>query len=110
MFILKKIIGSALRPIPFCLEIAVIGFILLWFTKKQRTGKILVVTGFVLFIGFSYGPLPEALIEPLEYKYPPLISIPDANEIKWVVVLGGRNDNPKLTTRDNRKLTTPEKV
>lgn len=84
-------------PVSLCLEIILIGFVLTWFTKKRRTGRILVAMGLILIVCFSYSPIPNALLKPLEYRYKPLSMIPDRDDIKYVVVLGGGHiSDPRL--------------
>jgi uncharacterized SAM-binding protein YcdF (DUF218 family) len=89
MFLFKKIVGPFFFPLSLCLEILIIGSFLLWFTKKRRAGKIFVSVSAALLILFSYGPLPDLLLRPLEYKYPPLLGVKHLPEIRWIVVLGG---------------------
>jgi len=76
-------------PVSVCIEIILTGLFFLWFTKRQKGGKIIVSIGFVLLIGFSYGVLPTNLMKPLENKYPPFQIVNSEDDIKWVVVLGG---------------------
>ena len=42
MFLFKKIIPLFFFPVPLCLELLLAGLALLWFTRRQRAGKILV--------------------------------------------------------------------
>jgi len=42
MFLLKKIAASLLSPLSLCIELLLLGLFLLWFTCKQRAGKIIV--------------------------------------------------------------------
>ena len=89
MFLLKKIISPLFLPIPLCLEILLIGLVLLWFTRRQRAGKIIVSLGVILLATLSYDAIPNNLLRPLEYKYPPLLKLEGVHNIKWIVVLGG---------------------
>ncbi len=89
MFLFKKIAGPFFFPLSLCLEVFIVGLILLWFTKKKRAGKIVVTAGVALIALLSYGPLPTWLLQPLEYKYPPLLKTDDLPRVKWIVVLGG---------------------
>jgi hypothetical protein len=57
MFLLKKTLSPLLYPLPICLQIMLIGLILLWFTPRQRAGKWLVTTGVVLAVVFAEGTL-----------------------------------------------------
>ena len=89
MFLLKKIISPLFLPVPLCLEILLTGLVLLWFTRRQKLGKIVVSIGVILLATLSYDAIPNNLLRPLEYKYPPLLKLEDVHDIKWVVVLGG---------------------
>jgi uncharacterized SAM-binding protein YcdF (DUF218 family) len=96
MFILKKIISSFLMPLPLSLLIALTGLFLLWFTKKQRTGKIFISAGLFLLLLFSYGAIPNQFLRPLENKYAPGpvqllhdFKADDKPLVKYIVVLGG---------------------
>jgi uncharacterized SAM-binding protein YcdF (DUF218 family) len=94
MFLLKKIIGPLLLPVPFCSLLIVIGLVLLWTTRRQKAGKLLVTAGSLSLIFFGYGVSTRSLLSPLERQNPPVFNISsamasDAQPIKWVVVLGG---------------------
>ena len=97
MFILKKIISSFLNPLPLSLLLSFLGLYLLWFTTKQKVGKILVSVGLIILTLFSYSIITDKLLRPLERKYKSfkmngssLVSkAEDKSAIKFVVVLGG---------------------
>lgn len=95
MFLLKKIIGSAMSPLVFSLGLVLIGFLLLLVLRKKRYGRVLVVTGFLLIMSMSIWPVANFLLLPLEKQYHPL-DVAQANKanidikkIKWIVVLAG---------------------
>lgn len=93
MFLIKKIIGPLLFPLPIGSLLLLVGLALLWFSRKQKAGKVFVTSGTLLLLTLSYGLLTPLTLRPLERKYPPLLtasalSTPEA-PIKWVVVLGG---------------------
>jgi uncharacterized SAM-binding protein YcdF (DUF218 family) len=95
MFLFKKIVGLFFIPLSLCLEIFIIGLILIWFTKKKITGKILISIGIALLILMSYDGLPNLILRPLEYQYSPLLK--ELPEVKWIVVLGGgATSDPKI--------------
>ncbi len=105
MFILKKIISSFLYPFPISLLLSFLGLYLLWFTTKQRAGKILISTGLVILTLFSYHVLVDSLLRPLERQYdtieikslPPVQKAENKSAIKFVVVLGGgHTSDPEL--------------
>ena len=105
MFILKKIISGFLFPLPLSLLLSFLGLYLLWFTNKQKVGKILVSVGLVILILFSYGVIANKLLRPLERQYETFEinrslatqETGDKSEIKYIVVLGGgHTSDPEL--------------
>ena len=73
------------------------GLILLWFTRKQKAGKIVTTIGVILLVVLSYRPLPDMMLRPLEYKYPALLGTEGMHDVRWVVVLGGgHTSDPRL--------------
>lgn len=84
-------------PITLILAILLIGLFLVSMTRRQKTGKIVVLIG-VLFLGMlSYDAVSDKLLQPLEYQYPPLFSLENIQNVKWIVVLGGGHiSDPKL--------------
>ncbi len=97
MFVLKKIISQLFSPAPLCLEILLVGLFFLWFTRKQRTGRIIASAGVFIFLVMCYSAGPNILLRQLENKYPPLCLSgtfdtavgSDISSVKWIVVLGG---------------------
>lgn len=95
MFLLKKIISPLFYPLPLCLILTFAGLWLLWFTKRQKSGKILVSVGVIALTALSYGTLSDSLLKPLERTFPPLFTeetatpAPLDGSAKWIVVLGG---------------------
>jgi len=76
-------------PVPACLVLAALGLIFLWFTRRQKTGKVLLTISTVFLGLLSYGAVSDMLARPLEEKYPPIRSFENIQDVKWVVVLGG---------------------
>ena len=97
LFLFKKIVTPFFLPLPFFLLISFLGLFLLWFTRRQRTGKALVTVGMCALALLSYGPISDALLAPLEYKFEPYkaenysrdLSLKKGDKVKYVVVLGG---------------------
>jgi uncharacterized SAM-binding protein YcdF (DUF218 family) len=97
MFVLKKFISGVLLPLPAALLLMAVGLGLLWFTQRQRAGKVLVTIAFVLLAVFSLAPVGNALLAPLEAGQAPLFpaerlaaaTIKAGRNPKWIVVLGG---------------------
>src|SRR5207249_897701 len=57
MLLFKKLITAFLMPMTLGLGTAAVGLVLLWFTRRQRAGRIVVTVGFGLMMLFSYGPV-----------------------------------------------------
>lgn len=88
MFFLKKFLSPLFFPMPMVVLLLAVGVALLWFNRRQRAGRIVVTSGFVVLVVLSYGWLTNPLLRSLEQTYPQ----PDAAALaqaKWVVVLGG---------------------
>ncbi|MBI4496089.1 MAG: envelope biogenesis factor ElyC [Deltaproteobacteria bacterium] len=89
MFLLKKIVAPFFFPLTFSLGIILAGLILLWFTPRKRAGKVALTAGAALLLVLSYGPVPDLLLRPLEYRYPPILHPEELSQVRWIVVLGG---------------------
>lgn len=89
MFLFKKITGLLLSPLTVCITLLVSGLFLLLFTRRQKTGKIMVTLSVVFLLFMSYDALPDRALGTLEHKYPPLKNIESVSDAKWIVVLGG---------------------
>ena len=70
MFLFKEIIGPLLLPMPFCLLLIIVGLILLWSTRRQKAGRLLVSAGSLLLLFFGYGISTKWLLGPLERQTP----------------------------------------
>ena len=105
MFIFKKLISEIMSPVSLSLLMSLIGFFLLWFTKRQRSGKVFMSIGLLLILLFGYGIIPNYLLRPLERKYDPYCtqhsikssSFNAGHPVKFVLVLGGGHiSDPQL--------------
>lgn len=99
MFLFKKIVAPMFFPLPLSCELLLIGLVLLWFTGKQKAGRVLVTSGVVLLLLCGYRAIPQLLLSPLESKYPPLNTEKASQnvQLKWIVVLGGGHvSDPRL--------------
>ena len=76
-------------PVPVVLLLALLGLVFLWFTRRQKTGKLLVTIAFTVLVLFSSGWVSDVFVRPLEYEYPPVTTFEAPKDIKWIVVLGG---------------------
>jgi uncharacterized SAM-binding protein YcdF (DUF218 family) len=95
MYIFKKLISRFFFPLPLCLGLLLAGLVLLWFTKKQKAGKILASIAGILLLLLSHSVVGDLLLGRLESAYPalddPAAACADASGIpcRWIVVLGG---------------------
>jgi uncharacterized SAM-binding protein YcdF (DUF218 family) len=96
-FFLKKLVSAFLQPLPLASILIGVGLALLWFSRRQRAGKIVASSGFGLLLLFSYGAVADHLIGMLESGQEPLhpsgrleaaVATAGARP-RWVVVLGG---------------------
>lgn len=85
-FALKKVIGGMLLPLPLLLLLMAAGLLLLWFSRWQKSGKILISASWVLLLLLSLQPVADRLLLPLEDRY----ATWNGNEpVDYIVVLGG---------------------
>jgi uncharacterized SAM-binding protein YcdF (DUF218 family) len=105
MFVFKQIVSPLFLPVSLCLEFLLLGLVLLWFTRRQRAGKVLVTIAAFILAMFGYGIISDRLLEPIEYRFPPLFQLADIKALdsgeqrhpRWVVVLaGGHTYDPNL--------------
>jgi len=88
MFLFKKLVAPLLFPLPLCLLLMAAGLALLWFTRRQKAGRIVVTSGFVILVVLSYGAVSTPVMRSLERGYASPAAA-DVAQAKWVVVLGG---------------------
>jgi uncharacterized SAM-binding protein YcdF (DUF218 family) len=89
MFLFKKIAGMLLSPLTICITLLVSGVLLLLFTRRQKTGKLIVTLGVVFLLSVSYGILSNRIFGSLEHRYLPFQNINSMSDVRWIVVLGG---------------------
>jgi uncharacterized SAM-binding protein YcdF (DUF218 family) len=85
-FILSKFVGFFALPSNVAATIAVVGIVLL-FTRFRRTGRALATLGVVLLLIAGLSPLGNALMLPLEDRFPPWDASRGAPA--GIIVLGG---------------------
>jgi len=88
LFVLKKVIGGLLLPLPFLLLVMAVALVLLWFTRWQRAGKVCFLVSWLVLALLSLQPVADWLLRPLESTYPTYQTQP-AQPAKYIVVLGG---------------------
>ncbi len=89
MFIFKKIAAVLLMPLGFAIIILILGWSLLFFRRRFREAKVLILIGLLVLVIPSIGPVSNMLTAPLESRYPPIDSNNLPRNISYVVVLGG---------------------
>ena len=85
-FILSKVLGFFALPSNLLITIGLVGIVLL-LTRSRRLASWLVVTSLVLLALFGLSPLGNALMLPLEERFPPWDASHGAPD--GVIVLGG---------------------
>jgi uncharacterized SAM-binding protein YcdF (DUF218 family) len=108
MFLFKKIVAAIFSPLSMIIGLMGVGLFFIWFTKKQKTGKILITSAAALLLILSYHTVADSLLRPLEQRFPPLMldsrttASADTSSVKWIAVLGGGH------TRDQYLPVTSE--
>lgn len=86
LFALKKIIGSLLLPLPLLLSMMAMALLLLWFSRWQKTGKIILSAACFLLALLSLQPVADSLLVRTENHYP---AWKNQQKVDYIVVLGG---------------------
>ena len=87
--IIFKIIQMFLLPSVLAMVFIVLGFVLFFF-KKKKIGKILIIAGALFYYIFSITIVSDFLLFPLEKEYAPLKEQEMNMADKVVLLLGGR--------------------
>ena len=85
-FVVSKVLGFFAIPSNLVISIGILG-LLLWPTRFARAGRRLVVASLVLLAVLGLSPVGNALIVPLEERFPPWDAAGGAPD--GIVVLGG---------------------
>lgn len=83
-FLLKKIIGSLLMPMPLFF-LACLTSVLLFALNKQRAARLLLLFSIASLYCLSINPVAQIIAAPLEHKHPKY----NNQTVDYVVVLGG---------------------
>ncbi|SQI39803.1 DUF218 domain [Leminorella richardii] len=90
LFTLKKIVGGLLLPLPFLLTAMAIALLLLWFTRWQKSAKVLMTVSWLTLLLISLQPVADRLLMPLETRFPTYSPKAQGEpHIEYIVVLGG---------------------
>ena len=85
--LLKMLAAQLLMPLPLCLLLLTAGVLLR--RSWRRLGNLVAVTGALALVLLSWAPVADRLLGPIESRYPPVHSWPEASSVSAVVVLGG---------------------
>jgi uncharacterized SAM-binding protein YcdF (DUF218 family) len=104
MFILRKIIASMLFPASMIFGLLSIGLLFRFFSRKKMLGRVFLWSADLLFILMTQNTIGDALLLPLESKYPTVLDpektiskLSKENRPQWIVILGGGyNPDPGL--------------
>lgn len=104
MFILRKFIASMFFPASIIFGLLSIGLIFRFFTRRRMLGRVFLWSAALLFILMTQNTIGDALLLPLESKYPAVLDpekiiskLGEGNRPRWIVVLGGGyNPDPAL--------------
>jgi len=98
MFSLKKFLAPMFSPVSLCVELMACGLVLLFFSRKQKTGKLFVTLGMIVLVLSSFEAVSGRFLQTLESQYAPLNlagaksqqngRVPQ-DSVKWIVVLAG---------------------
>ena len=99
LFVIKKWLGQLLMPLPFSLSLLLLALLLLWFTRFQKTGKLLATCSLVIVAVMGMRPVSYELARGLEQSFPPF-EISQHPDIEAIVVLGnGHVSDPAIPER-----------
>jgi len=94
VFTFKKIISAFLMPVPIGLFLLLIAFIFLMKSSYTKA-KVFSFLALFWFAAFTFQPVANALIKPLEDSHKALLEVPN---VKYILVLGsGHNTNENLS-------------
>lgn len=113
LFWVKKFVSFWMMPVPFCVLLLVIGWLLSRSARRTRLGRALMFLGIVLLLFFSNKFISFRLIHPLETVYPPIPEITasavvpaDLAACRYFVVLGAGNGETPGVAAINRLSTS----
>ncbi len=86
LFNLKKFIGNLMMPLPALLLLMGLALLLLWFTRWQKSGKVILSLSWLLLLLLSLQPIADRLLRPLESDY---MTYRGNDPVDYIVVLGG---------------------
>ena len=113
LFWVKKFVSFWLMPVPFCLALLVVGWLLRRSESRARLGRLVMTLGVVLLLFFSNKLVGIRLLHPLETVYPPIPELAASTPIparlaacQYFIVLGGGNGETPGIAAVNRLSTS----
>src|SRR4051812_14150487 len=109
MFFIKTLLSGLVGPLPVTLILLALGVALLWFTKRERAGKVLVSMALGVLTLFSLPLVGNALLRPLEAGqlslYPAerleAATTKAGRKPRWIVMLGaGHTSDGRMPPSD----------
>lgn len=117
-FALKKFVSFFLMPVPLCLTLLSLGWLLTSRDRSHRFGRLLISGGLLFLLIFSNKAVSNALVRPLESHYPAVPDViagraldPQLAACRYVVVLGsGHADMPELSSNSRLSFSGLERI
>jgi uncharacterized SAM-binding protein YcdF (DUF218 family) len=116
----ERLLAQIFSPVPIIWIFLFIGLILFITGKKQNLGKVLMISGIVIYIFFSFSWITKLFLSPVESKYKPYQTLysqvrSDINNsgrpVKWIVVLAaGISDDENLPITSKLSYATLTRV
>jgi uncharacterized SAM-binding protein YcdF (DUF218 family) len=104
-YLIAKIVGFVAITSNATLLLGLFGLALTMSRRRFRhAGQVLMGSAIILFALFGLSPLGNAMILPLEMRFPPA-TLPDEAEISGIIVLGGAVDTHVSAGRGQTALT-----
>ncbi|MBN1984445.1 MAG: envelope biogenesis factor ElyC [Chitinivibrionales bacterium] len=94
MFLLKKIIAGFFLPLPVVSILFVVGIGLLWFSRRQKAGKICVSVALGVLVLSSNEFVANTILAPLENSFSPYLT-QRKEPVRFIEVLGGGHTTNK---------------
>jgi uncharacterized SAM-binding protein YcdF (DUF218 family) len=98
-FILSKLAWAVLQPSNVMLGLVVIGTLLVWTRRWERTGRLMLAVGAIALLVVGFGPVSHLLLAPLENRFP-RPDLASGPPVAGIIILGGSEDGRAGTERE----------